>query len=264
MAARIRPWLVLIGVCGVFFGIEAVLWPLEDTRLMAWQSRLHWNYLSHVLFVIVPAVAFVVLRRRPDDYALKSRNLPREAALGAMAAGLLFLVPLVAEALFGTLELKRHELGFILSTVVFQMVFSGFGEELLFRGFFQGELNRAFGKPYTVLKTPFGWGLIITALLFGIAHLTDPFNPLHGRWELAWGFFAVTTIYGFIFGFIREYFGGIVAVSLIHGGGNLYFSLFKETSAGQIGTGIAIGITCFLFALRGAEGKKRAESKSGA
>jgi membrane protease YdiL (CAAX protease family) len=44
-------------------------------------------------------------------------------------------------------------------------LFVGFGEEILFRGYIQSQLNEAFGRPYRFFETPFGWGGLITAPL---------------------------------------------------------------------------------------------------
>jgi membrane protease YdiL (CAAX protease family) len=50
-------------------------------------------------------------------------------------------------------------------------IFVGFGEEILFRGYIQSRLNEAFGRPYRFFSVPYGWGLIIASILFGITHV---------------------------------------------------------------------------------------------
>lgn len=47
------------------------------------------------------------------------------------------------------------------STVVWQFVFSGFGEEFVFRGYVQSRLNQAFGRPLRLFGIQFGVGLIV-------------------------------------------------------------------------------------------------------
>lgn len=42
----------------------------------------------------------------------------------------------------------------------------GLAEEIVFRGVHQSLLNRAFGRPWRIANADFGWGLIITAVLF--------------------------------------------------------------------------------------------------
>lgn len=98
-----------------------------------------------------------------------------------------------------------------LSQIVVMLVFVGFAEEFMFRGYIQGRLNQAFGKPFRMMSFSFGWGLIIAALLFGSMHVLSPGNPLH----LAWGLW--TSIVGICFGIIREKGGSFLASALVHG-----------------------------------------------
>jgi membrane protease YdiL (CAAX protease family) len=130
------------------------------------------------------------------------------------------------------------------STLVFQIIFSGFGEEFLYRGFIQGELNRVFQKRFVFGKLNFGWGLIITAVLFGIGHLLNPFNPFQGHFNIDISSFVFTTILGAFLGLIREYFGGLIVVSLIHGGGNVFPTLFDTSLYGNIGYWLSYGLLC--------------------
>jgi len=107
--------------------------------------------------------------------------------------------------------------GAIASTIVFQFYFAGFGEEILFRGYFQSRLNQDFGRPWTIKGVSFGPGLLITSALFGVLHMLNPFNPLMGEFglDLLWGissFFA-----GLLFGFLREKTGTVLSASLGHG-----------------------------------------------
>jgi membrane protease YdiL (CAAX protease family) len=65
---------------------------------------------------------------------------------------------------------------------VFLLIMPGLTEELVFRGVFQSLLNRVFGKPWRLAGAEFGWGLIITAILFaGFNGLVDVDPQLHAR-----------------------------------------------------------------------------------
>jgi membrane protease YdiL (CAAX protease family) len=84
-------------------------------------------------------------------------------------------------------------------------------EELLFRGYIQSRLNRAFGRPYRTGGIAWGWGLILTALLFGVWHVAVPLKPPiwpHALWTL---------FSGLLFGYLRERSDGIITPSLLHG-----------------------------------------------
>ena len=64
----------------------------------------------------------------------------------------------------------------------FLLIMPGVAEELVFRGVYQSLLNRAFGKPWRSANAEFGWGLIITAILFaGFNGLVSVDSQLHAR-----------------------------------------------------------------------------------
>jgi membrane protease YdiL (CAAX protease family) len=115
-----------------------------------------------------------------------------------------------------SLSLGRFS-GRVASTVLWQVVFSGFGEELKWRGYFQSRLNRGFGRPYLIYGVQFGPGLLITALLFGISHGLNTFNPLIGNWSFQWEWALFTLFSGLFFGIIREKSQDIIAPGILHG-----------------------------------------------
>ena len=105
----------------------------------------------------------------------------------------------------------------IVSTIVWQFVLSGFGEEFAFRGYIQSRLNQAFGRPMRLLGVRFGIGLIVSSLLFGLLHAFNTFDPAIGFASFAWDWAIGTAIAGFFFGVIREKTGTLLAPSIAHG-----------------------------------------------
>lgn len=105
----------------------------------------------------------------------------------------------------------------IASTAIFQFFFAGFGEEIMFRGYIQYRLNESFGRRWKFAGVRFGPGLFITSILFGVLHLLNPFNPLMGEYALAIWSGIYSTAAGFLFGFIREKTGDVLAPSIAHG-----------------------------------------------
>lgn len=95
--------------------------------------------------------------------------------------------------------------------------FVAFGEEIIYRGYMQSRLNEVFGRPYRFFGVPFGWGGILTALLFGLSHtgLVGHALGLGSTITPAWGFW--TFFGGLVFGFLREKTGSILAPALLHG-----------------------------------------------
>ena len=91
------------------------------------------------------------------------------------------------------------------------------GQEILFRGYIQSRLNEAFGRPFRCLDVNWGWGLVITSLLFGAMHVVGAFNPFVGRLGYHW-WWGVSTYFGdFVEGHAREKTGSIAAPAILHG-----------------------------------------------
>jgi hypothetical protein len=105
----------------------------------------------------------------------------------------------------------------IISTVIWQFVLSGFGEEFMYRGYFQSRINQAFGRPYQIFGIQFGPGLLIAALLFGLMHAFNGLKPGLGIGSMYWGW-ALWTFFGGLFGgIIREKTGTLLAPGIAHG-----------------------------------------------
>lgn len=123
---------------------------------------------------------------------------------------LLLLFPILVGLVMNRLTL------IVVSTVVWQF-FSGFGEEFVFRGYVQSRLNQAFGRPMRMFGVQFGWGLIVTSLLFGFFHAFNTYDPAIGLASLSWGWALFTTFGGLLFGILREKTGTLLAPGIAHG-----------------------------------------------
>lgn len=97
------------------------------------------------------------------------------------------------------------------------IVATGFAEEFLYRGYIQPRLNEVLGRPWCFGGIQFGWGLIITAVLFGFIHTLNGVDFLHGHFNLNWGFGLVVFVGGLWRGLLREGTGSIWAGVIQHG-----------------------------------------------
>jgi membrane protease YdiL (CAAX protease family) len=163
------------------------------------------NRLINTLFVVAAVLLalWLVLNQKEKGTAKES---------GLRIFWLVLSVPVIIAIVLGIAGF-----GIIGSTIVFQFYFAGFGEEILFRGYFQSRLNEDFGRPWRIKGVSFGPGLLITSALFGVLHMLNPFNPLTGQFELdlSWGISSFFS--GLLFGLLREKTGTVLSASVGHG-----------------------------------------------
>lgn len=114
-------------------------------------------------------------------------------------------------------SIPKATLGNAFTAILFYVFFLGFGEELLFRGYIQSRLNTAFGKPFQFFGVSWGWGILITSVLFGFFHILNLGSLTTGHWNPAWWWGFWTFFSGLVFGFVREKTGSVVAPTLLHG-----------------------------------------------
>ena len=222
---------------------------LETTWVGTFQDRLvGWDFFAHIMMVLFPTVALVITGRPLADLGLTRENWrnPEVRKITRVAVAELALIWVVclliphmaigqrphlllpsnyfAENLGLPVRVTKY-IGWGL-TVVFTTIFCGLGEEIFFRGYMQGRVNRTIGRPFRVMGIQFGWGLIFASIIFGFGHLIaffNPFVPDHLMFHPNWGEFAVTCVEGFVFGMLYEHTGGIVAPAILHGFIGLFF-----------------------------------------
>ena len=163
------------------------------------------NRLINTLFIVAAVLLalWLVLNK-------KNEGMAKESGVGIFWP--IISIPAIIAIVLGGLGF-----GILASAIVFQFYFAGFGEEILFRGYFQSRLNQDFGRPWRIKGVSFGPGLLITSALFAVLHMLNPFNPLMGSFELdsLWG---VTSFFGgLLFGFLREKTGTVLSASVGHG-----------------------------------------------
>ena len=108
-------------------------------------------------------------------------------------------------------------------TVLFQATLPGLQEELLYRGILLGLLNRIFVNPtWKFCKVEFGWPVIITSILFGMAHGISINNNYH--LDINYFNFFRTIFDGFLFALLvqktKSIFPGVIFHNLLNLIGN--------------------------------------------
>jgi membrane protease YdiL (CAAX protease family) len=100
--------------------------------------------------------------------------------------------------------------------VAFYMLLLGPAEELLFRGVVQSRLNLGFGRPFEFFGAQWGWGAMITGLLFALMHVLNLSALLDGRWSPNWWAGPVMFCLALPFAYLRERTGGVLAPAMLH------------------------------------------------
>jgi len=231
----------IIEVLAVWSAIFLIVHTSHLNPLVRWSFRFsNWNYFSHVVYVALPVAVVLLSRRRLRDYGLTLLNWRSGLAWGGGIAAVM-AVPCLAAHLAGWVAFdSSHD---VLDTLLFQLIMAGFGEEILYRGYYQSRLNQGFGQPWNVLGLRFGWGLILASLVFGVDHMLNPFDPFRGHFGLDpwWGLGVLPG--ALMFALLRERTGSILAPAIVHGVEDV---LFCFTAPGwttwtvlSIGSGLA-------------------------
>ncbi len=161
-------------------------------------------------------VAAVWCGLRGFEVSLLGKSVAWSLLLGTLTAACTIALGLLAYRLIPALRSISEELaphlidGAHARDLVLLSIFSGVGEEAFFRG--------------AVLQE---FGLVISSLLFGLAHIGPD------RRYLVWTLWAILA--GFVFGAIFEISGGLLAPVVAHAGHNAATLLLWKRSRGGKG-----------------------------
>jgi membrane protease YdiL (CAAX protease family) len=173
------------------------------------------SWLGGAILFVAEAIGIwllLTMLKRQDAKDPSGARRRLRAKNNVILLGGLLLLPIVLSIVTGSAPLL------VTSTVLWQLIVSGFGEEIRYRGYYQSRVNQEFGKPYQIVGIFFGPGLIVSSILFGLVHAFNTFNPLIGQYDLAWPWALFTLAGGFFFGLLREKTDDVVACTIAHGG----------------------------------------------
>jgi hypothetical protein len=242
----------------VYLGLKMLVKAYFSLPLAAREvNLLHWPY-SVQLISLGVALGMVFLHGRHWKRYGLIPSWREDLRVGGSLALLFIGLPMAVMGLFGGLVPKASGPGTVVSTVVFQFFLSGIGEEILYRGYIQSRLNRAFGRPLEIGSIRFGIGLFVSAVLFGLAHSLSGFNPFvpSFRFDLFYG--VVTGIWAVLFGLLREKTGSVLSAGILHGH-EAVIENFVMTLPGQLAH--VVGLVIAFGALLGAPVLRRRSSQ---
>jgi membrane protease YdiL (CAAX protease family) len=173
---------------GRWLWLRAMLWALLLSSgalaiFLATQFLGPWLHLpansSYAIVLILPIAAFVLYafsvhkgERRIAFEVLPSFAMVEDLAIGALFGFCILWAMVGLLWALGLYHVEWHRWQHIFDAFLFDSYLSGMLEELMFRAILLRILARAFGPR---------WGLAISSILFGVAHLT------HGTWLAALG-----------------------------------------------------------------------------
>lgn len=99
--------------------------------------------------------------------------------------------------------------------LVYLAVMPGLNEELVYRGYLLGLLNKFMPLKFNLIGAGIGWGVIVTTVLFSLLH---GFR-LEGHYSIHFDSIALVNSFftGFIFAWLRERTGSLVMPVIAHG-----------------------------------------------
>jgi membrane protease YdiL (CAAX protease family) len=170
--SRTRRWgLLLFVACLVI--LDAAL--VEIPRVDGFQHH-HWSWQESILSTAWP---FLLVALVPE-VSLASIGVTSRFRSGWLKPSI--VAGLLALAMPAVFFILGHRKNLDAEGWAFLLIMPGLAEELVFRGVYQSLLNDVFGKPWRLAGAEFGWGLIITAILFaGFNGLVAVDAQLHAR-----------------------------------------------------------------------------------
>ena len=174
-----------------------------------------WNWEGYIWALLALAVMSVlVFARSPSEAGLSFRQSgPAPRAAAGVSVLLMAALFYAATRLPGGFEGDWD-------AIAFQISMPSVAEEWMYRGLLLAALDRAFGTPLRVLGPSLGWGAVIAAAMFGVAHLVG-WSEAGIVWN--WAHAGYTGGAGLLLVWIRAASGSLVWPVAIHGGGNAIF-----------------------------------------
>lgn len=203
--------------------VPLIIWSVSFVSLIVLKMLGRWDLsgaIALVFFLLIPSI----IERSNDVLGFKFR--PKDNLLVFAISLAFFLSLYLLLSLAGDVDIpyvvKISPKPPSINTIKWFFVFLlgvAIPEEIFFRGFIQGRMNLFFGKSFTLLGTRFGWGLILSSILFMLIHLPQDISIMR----------FLTFFPGLLFGFIREKYNSIFPAAIFHAMSNTFmFQIVDE------------------------------------
>ncbi len=181
------------------------------------QSGMEGSLILSAVAVIM-IILFVLAARLSQKREVRQKDFKFRVTYKLVILGVLVFCPIVVAIIRGS-----NVTGIIAWDLYF-LFMVGFGEEIKYRGYFQSRINEEFGRPWQVFGIPFGPGLIVVSILFGLSHIGQfgVFNPFLGQYTINPWMGVQAFLGSLFFGLIREKAESLIASGIAHGVPNAF------------------------------------------
>jgi membrane protease YdiL (CAAX protease family) len=176
-------------------------WPLflvpqlVLTFFYMWGIR-YQDFTSHGVFLAGIVLVVIMLYNRGTYGSASDRRL--------IIIGVILLFPLAWN--IAIVGFNRR----IFTEFIWNIIVGGFAEEFFYRGYVQSSINQEYGCRWTIGKTQYGPGLIVSSLLYGVSRGIQVMKPWNSVYSFAWGWGIYAFSLGLFYGSIREKSGDII------------------------------------------------------
>ena len=202
---------LLIVITNRFSSLQMIpntIW--EGFLICSWSGKLY----SIVCMILVIYLTRGILSK--DEVGLTFRQKH-----GSVLPACIVMLLLATWAFFVGVSSPKGK--FDLLTLAYLAVMPGLNEELVYRGILLAILIKIIPGNMNLSGAPFGWGIIVSSLLFGLLHGFWLDNNLSIHFEVI--ALRNATISGLVFAWLRERTGSLVMPVMAHGLEDLLFFL---------------------------------------
>ena len=211
----IRYWYILllvffIGLADNLFNDLIIAYP--STQIITsntWNNYLYCNWSSKFYSIVFALILIFPLKSiiTPNEIGLRLKQNKKSIQFSLISILVIFIIA-------STIGILSKNGPFDIKTLLFLLIMPGLNEEIIYRGFLLGFLNKIFDRKFKLLGTNFGWGAILTSIVFALLH---GFN-LTNNYQLHFDYITIilTGTYGFIYALIRERSGSLVFPIISH------------------------------------------------
>lgn len=199
----------------LYFGVVITfIRVLYSLRQFAWATP--YVPVAVAVVLIYMPVFFARWRKEPIDYIDRTRQQWMRSFVLFGLVTVIILPPFLLmnhywQDIVFDLHFRAMALPQLLWVMIDQLFLVSVPEEIFFRGWLQGRLNRVFNASWNIFGVRIGWSWLFTAFLFALAHSLVTFQ---------WWHFSIF-FPGLLFGWLKEKTGTITAASLFHCVSNL-------------------------------------------